>query len=154
MLGRAGRPQYDDRGYGCVIKQNAERLLKALEHIFQNYSSPSNAATVKNTNILIRYGIPDEAEPLLQIRSIDIKTVITLTQHGIKNMQELAIQTPQMLKAIGINEKKAKSILRDLEKYQTDYLQQKLIPDENMREGCLVKAESKTVKIACEESIY
>lgn len=123
------------RSDGWVIKQNAERLLKALEYVFQNYSSPSNATTVKNTSMMIKNSIPDEAEPLLQIHSIDIKTVKILTQHDIKNLQELATQTPQTLNAIGINKTKAKSILREIEKYQTDYLQQKLIPDDFGRYG-------------------
>jgi hypothetical protein len=119
------------RSDGWVIKQNAERLLKAPEHIFQDYSSPSNVTIVKNTSVLIRNSIPDEAEPLLQIESIDIKTVKTLTQHGIKNKQELSVQIPQTLIDIGINETKAKRILKELEKYQTDNLQQTLISDES-----------------------
>jgi len=123
------------RSDGWVIKQNAERLLKALEHVFQNYSSPSNATNVKNTSMMIRNSIPDEAEPLLKIRSIDIKTIKTLIQHDIKNLQELATQTPQTLNDFGINKTKAKSILREIEKYQTDYLQQKIIPDDFGRYG-------------------
>lgn len=123
------------RSDGWVIKQNAQRLLKALEHVFQNYSSPSSVTTVKNTSILLRNSIPDEAEPLLQVQSIDIKTIKTLVQHNIMHSQELSSRTPQALKDIGINETKAKRILKELEKYKTDNLQQTLISDYKCTSG-------------------
>ncbi len=126
------------RSDGWVIKQNAQRLLKALEHISQHYS-PSNVTTVKNMNILIKNSIPDEAESLLQIQSIDIKTVKTLVQHNIMNVPELAIQTQQRLTAIGINETKAKRILKELGNHQIDNLQQKLITDDTAGKG-IIKA--------------
>ncbi|SNQ59050.1 Superfamily II helicase [Candidatus Methanoperedens nitroreducens] len=146
------------RSDGWVIKQNTERLLKALEHIFQNYSTPSNVAIVKNTSTLIKNSIPDEAEPLLQIQSIDIKTVKTLIQHSIRSMQELSVQTLQTLTAIGINEAKAKRILKELEKYQADQSQLKLIPDESIREECLIDAapvdtENKTIGGVVKEQV-
>ncbi|KCZ71489.1 superfamily II helicase [Candidatus Methanoperedens nitroreducens] len=128
------------RSDGWVIKQNAERLLKALEHVFQHYSTPTNTAIVKNMGTLIRNSIPDEAESLLQIQSIDIRTIKTLIQHGITDIQELAARTPQTLKATGIDETKAKRILKELERYQTDHLQQRLVPDEDIMRECLVDA--------------
>ncbi len=138
------------RSDGWVIKQNAERLLKALEQVLQNYSTPINVAIVKNTSTMIKNSIPDEAEPLLQIQSLDIKTVKILVQHGIKNTQELVAQTPQTLTVIGINEAKAKRILKKLEKYQINQSQLKLISDEStVKEYAIdtapVDAENKTV---------
>ncbi|MCX9009935.1 MAG: endonuclease NucS [Candidatus Methanoperedens sp.] len=146
------------RSDGWVIKQNAERLLKALEHIFQNYSTPSNVATVKNTSTLIKNSLPDEAEPLLQIQSIDIKTVKTLVQHNILNIKDLSVQAPQALTTIGISEAKVKRILKELEKYQADQSQLKLTPDESILNECLVDAvsvdaENKTVEGMVKEQV-
>lgn len=139
------------RSDGWVIKQNAERLLKALEQVLQVYSTPFNVAIVKNTSTLIKNSIPDEAEPLLQIQSLDIKTVKILAQHGIKSMQELAVQTPQALTAIGINEAKTERILKELEKYQINQLPLKLTPDDSTVKECVIEtspidAENKTVE--------
>jgi replicative superfamily II helicase len=95
------------RSDAWLIRQNALRLLSALEAFIERFNSPSTISRVRVLALRLEYGAPEELCSLLQLDGVGMKQATHLHTLGIKSPREI---TPAVLSQLVAGTRIARSV--------------------------------------------
>jgi len=73
------------RSDAWLIRQNALRLLSALEAFLLRFNAPETVLRAKILALRLEYGAPEQLCPLLQLDGVGIKQATQLYTQGIRS---------------------------------------------------------------------
>jgi len=73
------------RSDAWLIRQNALRLLSALEAFLLRFNAPETVLRAKILALRLEYGAPEKLCPLLQLDGVGIKQATQLYAQGIRS---------------------------------------------------------------------
>lgn len=97
------------RSDAWLIRQNALRLLSALEAFIERFNSPEIVLRARILALRLEYGAPEELCSLLQLDGVGIKQATQLHTQGIRSPHEI---TPALLSQLVAGTRIARSIDR------------------------------------------
>ncbi|MGZ4925490.1 MAG: DEAD/DEAH box helicase [Halobacteriota archaeon] len=95
------------RSDAWLIRQNALRLLSALEAFLLRFNTPETVLRAKILALRLEYGAPEQLCPLLQLDGVGIKQATQLYTQGIRSPFDI---TPAMLSKLVAGTRIAQSI--------------------------------------------
>ena len=95
------------RSDAWLIRQNALRLLSALEAFLLRFNAPETVLRAKILALRLEYGAPEQLCPLLQLDGVGIKQATQLYAQGIRSPFDI---TPAMLSRLVAGTRIAQSI--------------------------------------------
>ena len=95
------------RSDAWLIRQNALRLLSALEAFLLRFNAPETVLRAKILALRLEYGAPEQLCPLLQLDGVGIKQATQLYTQGIRSPFDI---TPAMLSKLVAGTRIAQSI--------------------------------------------
>jgi len=95
-----------------VIRQNANRLLSALERFYDEFSYKTTLIRekVKRLSVLLEYSLPEELSGLLQIKGIGARYAALLASAKVVTLKDLLELSVEKMVELGIRQGDAKKI--------------------------------------------
>jgi len=98
-----------------VIRQNANRLLSALQRFCDEFSnSVLIREKIKRLSILLEYSLPEEFSELLQVRGIGVRIATLLASANVMRLKDLKQLSVEEMIKIGIKKANAEKIQNNI----------------------------------------
>jgi hypothetical protein len=95
------------RSDAWLIRQNALRLLSALEAFLLRFNTPESVLRARTLALRLEYGAPEELCPLLQLDGLGVKQASQLYAVGVRSPSDI---TPAMLSRLAAGTRVAHAI--------------------------------------------